>query len=268
MTLFSDITDTLQDNVPNFDSLETSGLSRREFLIICSAFAAVTSMPSLIYAKPSAKSELKAFPAPDKTAALLSAYPATITVLKTAYLGEIKAHLHYIRYAEKARKENFPNIAYLFTAFAASEYTHAREFKALLADLGINTEEFSGQDVSFASTKSNLKTAAKNELEKIETVYPGFLNKLRLEKHADAQKNCLYAWKSHEQHSAHLKKLIKWSGFFFGLLAKKFEDNPVKYFVCRICGSTLIKIPPDSCPICARPVTEYRLIEKNQTDFI
>lgn len=265
MDLFSDNNAVLEKG---FDSITAARLSRRDFLRFCSGIAAVLSMPSTGYAKTSLTGTSGKHSVTVKGPDLKSVYPATLTVLKNAYIGEMKAHLHYIEYAKRAKKEKYPNIAYLFTAFAASEYTHAREFRAILSAFGITEEGFEESAITVSRTKTNLKTAAENELIKIESVYPGFLKKLRAEKHGDSQRNCLYAWKSHEQHSAHLKKIIKWSGFFFGFLAKKFEDNPVQYFVCRICGSTLIQLPQNNCPVCSRPVSEYRKIERDQTDFI
>ena len=266
MDLFSDNDKTALDTL--FGNITEARLSRRDFLFICSGIAAIISTPSIICAETSLTGKAEKSDAPAKSSDLKIAYPATLIVVKSAYLGEIKAHMHYIEYAKRAKKEDYNNIAYLFTALAASEYTHAREFGRTLSEFGINAEELANPEIAAAYTKANLMTASKNELKKIEVVYPDFIKELRKENHGDSQKNCLYAWKSHEQHSAQFEKILKWSGFFFGLLAKKFEDNPVQYFVCRICGSTLIELPQIKCPICSRPVSEYRKIASDQTDFI
>ena len=67
-------------------------------------------------------------------------FSETILALQMAYASEIQAHLNYVRYAEKARLDNYPAIAHLFNSFATSESFHARNFKQVLSDL----EEFKG----------------------------------------------------------------------------------------------------------------------------
>ena len=52
-------------------------------------------------------------------------FPATFSVLKTAYKTEKSASKHYVGYARIAVEEKYPNIAYLFSAFAVSETIHA-----------------------------------------------------------------------------------------------------------------------------------------------
>jgi rubrerythrin len=45
--------------------------------------------------------------------------------LKAAFAGESQAHVRYLNFAEKARREKLPNIARLFEAAAFSEQVHA-----------------------------------------------------------------------------------------------------------------------------------------------
>jgi hypothetical protein len=53
-----------------------------------------------------------------------SKYPETVAALQIAYGNEMQAHLNYLAYARKANLENYPNMAYLFCGFAASEWIH------------------------------------------------------------------------------------------------------------------------------------------------
>jgi len=86
-------------------------------------------------------------------------YPETISVLKEIYVGEIQPHLNYLAYAQKANSENYPNIAHLFTALATSESIHARNFRKLSSDLGVDVKGTPKPEVKVSSTKENLKNA-------------------------------------------------------------------------------------------------------------
>lgn len=46
--------------------------------------------------------------------------------LESAFSGESQAHMKYLLFAEKAEKENFPNIARVFRAIAFAEQVHAK----------------------------------------------------------------------------------------------------------------------------------------------
>jgi len=45
--------------------------------------------------------------------------------LRSAFGAESQAHMRYTIYAERARKDGFPNVARLFTAVAYAERVHA-----------------------------------------------------------------------------------------------------------------------------------------------
>jgi rubrerythrin len=187
-------------------------------------------------------------------------YPLTSDILKKAYWEEMIAYKHYDRYSQKALSENYPNIAYLFSAISSSEKIHADNYQRVIVSLAssINAKEI---PVSVADTKSNLKNAAIKELEKIEKFYPEILKQLSLESYDEAIINCVYSWKSHKQHEEIIKQIEKHSGIFFKPLAKKIESAKPDYYVCGICGSTLEVEPLISCPICNHPVSHYKKIE-------
>jgi len=186
--------------------------------------------------------------------------PLTPDLLKRAYWKERIAYKHYERYSQKALSENYPNIAYLFSALSSSEKIHADNYLKVIVSLASSIKE-KEIPVSVASTKSNLKEAAIKELEKIEKFYPEILKKLSSEAHDEAILNCIYSWKSHKQHEEIIKQIEKNSGIFFKPLAKKIESMKPDYYVCGICGSTLEKEPAISCPICSNSVSHYKKIE-------
>lgn len=189
-----------------------------------------------------------------------SKYPETISVLKTSYSDEVQALHTYAAYAQKAHSEGYPNIAHLFVALAASETVHARNFKKILSDLGAVVEKTPMPEISVSSTRKNLKEATGVELQEIDTKYPKFIQKIKPEKCEAAIQDITYAWKSEHQHRELLEKIRSATGMFFGLLAKKIEGAPADYFVCQRCGSTVLELPKDSCPICGSTVSNYKRV--------
>jgi rubrerythrin len=190
-----------------------------------------------------------------------SKYPKTISILQTLYTDEIQALHNYTAYAQKADAENYPNIAKLFVALATSESIHARNFKNLLSDLGVELAGTSKPEIKLSSTKQNLKHATEVELEEIDSKYPQFVEKVRPEKHEAAIRYITYAWESEKQHRDLIKKIQSGTGMLFGLLTKKIEENPADYFVCQNCGSTLTEFPKDICPVCEVSAVQYKKIE-------
>lgn len=188
-------------------------------------------------------------------------YPKTISVLETAYNGEIQAFHTYVAYAEKANSENYTNIAKLFVALAASEAIHAHNFKTLLSELGVEVTEPREIQIEVSVTKENLNKATKVELQEIDTKYPQFIKKIEPEKHEGAIRNITYAWESEKQHRALIRKIQSGTGMFFGMLSKKIEETPMEYFVCQNCGSTLRELPQGNCPICKLSALNYKKIK-------
>lgn len=89
-------------------------VSRRQFLIISATFS--LSYP---FFKAAASEDAKNLPD-------AGGYPITIAILKDAYAQEKLAAERYVVFSRKAAEEAYPNIAYLFTAMAASETIHAK----------------------------------------------------------------------------------------------------------------------------------------------
>ena len=188
-------------------------------------------------------------------------FPVTVAVLKTAYEAERAASEKYICYSRKAVEEKYPNIAYLLTAFSCSEKIHAKNYKKILASLSAKVTE-PELDFLILDTKTNLIKATEGELKKIKKTYPGFLAKLRKESHDQAVINCMYSWKSHRQHRRKISEIHKYSGFFFGHVAKKIEGLKFDFHVCEICGSTIDESPKSPCDICNHPNLHYRKVTR------
>jgi len=222
-------------------------ISRRKFLFIVGSLS--FSYPRSIAAASSRENKM------DKN----DNFPITIAVLKAAYEAEKVASDHYVVYSRKAVEERYPNIAYLFTAFAVSEKIHAENYKKILASLnaGLEEPEF---EILILDTKANLISASEAELKKIKETYPDFLTKLKKESHDKAVINCMYSWKSHWQHKRKISEIQKYSKWFFGSVAKKIEGMKFDFHVCEICGSTIDEAPKTPCDICNYPVLHYNKV--------
>ena len=192
-----------------------------------------------------------------KTPETIGTFPITIAVLKAAYEEEKMAHENYVCYSQKAIEERYPNIAYLFTAFANSEKIHAENYRRILAtmDTGPAEPEF---EVFLRDTKTNLIRATEGELKKIKKTYPDFLVKLKKESHDQAVVNCMYSWKSHKQHKRKIGEIRKYSRYFFGQVVKRIEGLKLDFHVCEICGATIDEAPKTPCDICNMPDLHYR----------
>ena len=189
-------------------------------------------------------------------------FPATNLVLQSAYRSELIAHKRYVRFWAKALNEGYPNIAYLFSAFSASEKIHADNYESVLNSLGREVEGNLAIDANVNDTKTNLRKSAKSELEKIKKVYPDFLTQLEKEGHEEAIVNCMYSWKSHKQHEKKINEIHKYAGIFFGSVASKIEGLNLDFYVCRVCGSTIDQAPVSPCNICNRSKSNYGRVER------
>jgi rubrerythrin len=95
-------------------------------------------------------------------------YRETISVLQELYKAEIIASKTYSEFALKAEEEKYYSVSRLFSALGGSETVHARNFKNILNDLGVEAENFPDPDIKISNTKTNLKWALKVELSEID----------------------------------------------------------------------------------------------------
>jgi rubrerythrin len=186
-----------------------------------------------------------------------SAYPETVKALQERYADEVTAHQKYGAYAEHALEEDYPAIAHLFRALAASEAVHARNFRRILESLG---QEALAPVVKIevSTTREHLRNAATVEADEIDTEYPKILEAIRGENHAEAIKYITYAWQAEQQHRDLILQIRKAASWFFGMLVSRIEGKPTRYYVCQVCGATTTELPEVQCPICDHPPAEYR----------
>jgi rubrerythrin len=215
-------------------------------------FACITALFLLPFARQSALAE---------TAGDQSRYPLTVEALKLRYIDEVNAHNKYTAYATRALSNGYPNIALLFTALAASESVHARNFETILLKLGVTPPEVSEPRFDLLSTKENLHRATTVEANEIDNEYPKIIGAITPEGHEAAIKIITYAWMAEQQHRDLIMKIQKNVKRWFSLVARFIEREPARYYVCDICGSTLVKLPKNRCPICGNTVSHYHELE-------
>ena len=189
------------------------------------------------------------------------AYPQSAEVLRRAREAEVTTHRRYLAFAKQATADGYPGIAYLFTAFAMAELIHGQNFERVLTGLAGEVAPLLQRTMAVGSTKENLITAATDELASVNTFYPGILKDLTPEGLQDAIRLATYAWNTEKLHLGILESIQRWTPTHFEAVAKKIEDETAQYFVCWICGATMVELPKENCPVCEFPASNIHRIE-------
>ena len=198
---------------------------------------------------------------PALRAAHAAPYPATVAAMQSARETETSVYLHYNEFNRRAAQEGYRGVAYLFTAFSASEQVHATNFGRILTQLNVELAPLPKPAIRAASTRDNLLRAAEGEMHSIDAFYPKLLERLKPEGHEDAMKAVNYAWSSEQQHRDKIKQILRWAPTFFEKVARTIDEKTGRYFICQTCGSTVNAVPAGTCPICRFPATQYRSVE-------
>lgn len=162
----------------------------------------------------------------------------TLTNMQSSFAGESQAHIRYLNFAERARKEGFANVARLFEAASFSERIHAVSHLKTLEGV---------QD-----TGSNLAAATAGEDFEIEEMYPSYMAVAELQAEKKAQRSMNAALEAEKVHSRLYRKASA------ELSAGK-DISEAAYYVCPVCGFTMEGDPPDVCPVCG---TKHDLFRK------
>ena len=160
--------------------------------------------------------------------------------LQAAFVGESQANRRYLFFAEKAEKQGYAQIARLFRAAAEAETVHARNHLEVMGAIG--------------TTKSNLETAVSGENYEFTEMYPGFIEQAKAEGNNRSEMSFMYANAvekiHHDLYQEALKALEE---------GQKLKDEP--YFVCQVCGNTVLGKAPEACPICGAPRARFKRVK-------
>jgi len=157
--------------------------------------------------------------------------------LLAAFAGESQAHMKYLAFAEKARKEGKANVARMFEAIAYAEQVHAHNHLKVLGGLH--------------ETSKNLESAAGGENFEITEMYPAYDAVAKLQDEKEAEKSIHYAI---EAEKIHYKMYTD---------AKKVVDggkdiNLKELYVCPVCGYTHEGECEDHCPVCGAKKSVFK----------
>jgi len=157
--------------------------------------------------------------------------------LYDAFVGESKAYQRLTAFAEKAVQEDFPQIAHLFRAIAASEGIHARRNFRLLEVI--------------KDTQSNMEYAFQQENLVSGNYYPKMLREA--EEEGERAAGLMFS-QSKDVEEVH-------SGLYRKALQHLTEDETIEYHVCEVCGYVHEKAAPDKCPVCGAPQNKFFKVE-------
>ena len=153
--------------------------------------------------------------------------------LYEAFVGEAKAAMRLLGFAEKAGQEGYPQMAKLFRAIGAAERVHAIKHLRLLKIIG--------------TTEENLESSFEKETSVSENIYPEFIRQAEEEGNAAARISFSHARDAEEVHARLYKKAI----------GHMLEEEETTYHVCGVCGYVVDGDPPDECPICGAKREEF-----------
>jgi len=151
----------------------------------------------------------------------------TEDALKEAFAGESQANRKYLAFAVKADQEGFAQAAKLFRAAAEAETVHAHAH--LRAMKGIR------------STKENLQEAIAGETHEFKSMYPAMIAAAKEEGNKEAERSFQYANEVEKIHAGLYQKVLD---------SLESAKEAYSYYVCPVCGYTLEKEAPETCPVC------------------
>ena len=149
--------------------------------------------------------------------------------LQSALAGESQASIKYLAFAEKAERENKPNIARLFRAISYAEQVHAINHLRELGKVG--------------DTVANLQAAIGGENFEVDEMYAAYLKVAEAQGEKGAIRSMTYAVEAEKIHADMYASACE--------SASAGADAEIgTVYICPVCGFTHIGEPPDRCPVC------------------
>jgi len=176
----------------------------------------------------------------------------TLGNLQKAYQVESSAKVQFEAFASQADKEGFKSVATLFRAAAKSETIHADKHAVMIKKLGVAPTWVAGK-LEVKTTKENLEAAMQGKVTEKDTLYPGFIQQAKVDKHGGAEMSFMGASAAAGAQMEIFKKVLsrlddwKSAGKTFG--------------VCTVCGFVVMGPPPAKCPICSAPKDKFEIFK-------
>lgn len=168
-----------------------------------------------------------------------------------AFGGESQAHMRYLRFAEVAAKENYPNVSRLFVAIADAERIHAFDHYQELKHLDTGRVAMSMAAFGPGNTAKNLGLSIAGESFEIEEMYPTYIETAKFQGENSAARSFLWSYKTEIEHRKLFQK------------AKDAVDGGKDAKLCTVqicaaCGYTLEGDAPDICPVCGAKKEQFK----------
>jgi len=158
--------------------------------------------------------------------------------LKEAFAGESQANRKYLAFAAKADQEGFGQAARLFRAAAEAETVHAHAH--LRALKGIK------------STKENLQEAIAGETHEFKSMYPAMIETAKSEGNKEAERTFTFANEVEKIHARLYQEMLNTLGS---------ANDSYSYYVCPVCGYTVEKEAPETCPVCGAKGKMFKKVD-------
>ena len=156
----------------------------------------------------------------------------TLADMKVAYIREETAEDKYLKYAQKAKEDNFPKLAIMITAISKAENIHGKNHKKVLDKLKGNYPASPVGSYEVKTTLENLQEAYKAEKYESDEMYPAFIKQANEENVPEAVESFTWAWQVEKQHMGYYNIGITALG------TKSELSMPEKWYVCPKCGGT------------------------------
>ncbi len=167
--------------------------------------------------------------------------------LEAAFAGESQAHMKYLYFASRAKKDGYEQIADIFAETAGNEKEHAKMWYKLL----------NGGSVS--DTQTNLATAAHGENYEWTDMYETFAEEARAEGYDEIAEKFEQVAAIEKEHEARYLKLH--DNIENDVV---FKSDKVTVWKCRNCGHIFVgNEAPEVCPVCAHPRSYFELKATN-----
>lgn len=167
----------------------------------------------------------------------------TAANLRSAHGGESMAHMRYAAWAEKARKEGFPNVARLFTAISYAEQVHAINHFNAHGKVSGDFLVASMAGFGMGATSENLQGAYDGEMFEITEMYPAYIAEAERQGEKQAKRSFHYSISAEKIHAEMYKNAKE--------KVDKGEDIELDtVHICPVCGYTHEGGLDDFCPIC------------------
>lgn len=156
--------------------------------------------------------------------------------LRRSFTEESELNRLYVAYARQAETEGYPQASRLFRAIAESETVHASSDLRVLGTI--------------KDTRDNLQEVTRRQVRDGQELYPEMVGTADQEHIRTARVIFDYARQVEQIHVNLLQQALE-----------QLEEMPSgEYYVCPVCGNTVLGRPPDTCPICGTPGSAWMRI--------